>query len=628
MTATRKARIVRRLFGPDPRALLWLLVPTGLAFGVDLVLRAGLLAGYALQGKAIYASSWAVSAAFWTLPLWLAARLCQSQSRIAKIASWALFAFFFWPLAAFSFGGQVLYHRVVHAYMGRDTVRLGFAFRGTVADWFKTWGSGIALAGMIVSGLVIALALRAIVVRIGPRLAGPPPLVPLVTFFVAIFVFWIDMVDSRFLQAALPDDCFVHGVVHACRVGITGQGNTRHGISIRKPVKLPPLESVGPKPNVIVVLTESVRADAICSEPPPKCVARFLDEAAPDRISLGELTTPSSGTFNACMLLWTGLPVTAKVETAHTAPVLWEIARAVGYRTAYVTSQNTQFENFGAFVQNAGIDTLVTASDLGGLRQEQLGAPDERATAKMLETIRAGNGPFFGLLHLSNTHAPYRVEEGLEPNTPHSENPVGDVAPLRNHYQNSVLLQERTLSAFIAELRKMPSWDDTVVFFLSDHGEEFRERGGLYHLHSLFDEEVRIPGFVVGGAHVLTEERRRALGSFATRRTYLTDVNATVVALFGVEAARLPFANAHARSLVALESHRGEPITLMSTTTAVWEQDDAKNGVMQGERLLVGPAGSPVDSWACYDMARDPPQKERMPANKCPRRMVDAASAF
>jgi hypothetical protein len=631
---SRRSRLKRALLGNDPRALVLLLVPTALALVLDLVLRGRVLVGYALQGKAIYGSSLLISAGFWVLPLWCAARLYAlrdaESARTRLLARAGLVGFFgLWalPLATFSFGGQVLYHRVVHAYMGRDTVRLGFALRGTVADWFHAWGSSLALVGMVATGMVITFGLFTVVKRVAPRLSGRPPFIAVFSFLGALFCFWIDMVDSRFLQASLPDDCFVHGVVHACRVGLTGQGRTRRGISLRTPAPLPPLESKGPKPNVLLVVTESVRADALCSDPPPTCKARFLDEVAPDRIALGKLTTPSSGTFGSCMMLWTGLPVTANVNAAHSAPVLWELAHAVGYRTSYVTSQNMLFENFGAFVQRAGIDTMITATELGGLRQEQLGAPDERATEEMLRIVKAtpAGTPWFGVLHLSNTHAPYRVDPDLQPFEPHSDNPVGDGTAFHNHYRNSVLMQERTLAAFLRELRAMPSWGDTVVLLVSDHGEQFRERGGLYHLHSLYDEEVRIPGFIVGGARALDDDKRRAVQSYAGHRTYVTDVNATVVELLGLGAVRLtlPYAQREARSLVGAFAF--ETFTLLSTATAVWHEDDPRNGVMFGDRLLYGAPGRP---WTCFDIAKDPGETSPLAPEYCGRRMRAAADVF
>jgi hypothetical protein len=634
----------RLLFGESPRALAYLLVPTAFALALDVVLRGGVVAGYALQGKAIYGSSLLISAGFWVLPLWCAARLQayvtrstqvegargRAATRAARIVLVAFFVLWVLPLATFGYGGQALYHRVVHAYMGRDTVRLGFALRGTVGDWFSAWGSSLALVLMIVGGLAITFAVAHVVRRAAPLVSRRPPVVAVFGFAGALLCFWIDMVDSRFLQAALPDDCFVHGFVHAVRVGVTGKGRTRRGISLRTPRALPRLaRHSGPRPNVLLVLTESVRADAVCSEPPPACKARFLDEVAPDRIALGKLTTPSPGTFSSCMMLWTGLPVTATVEAAHSAPVLWELARAAGYRTSYVTSQNLQFENFGAFVQRAGIDTIVSAIDLGGLKQEQLGAPDERATAAMLGVIREtpAGSPYFGVLHLSNTHAPYRVDPELQPFEPHSPNPVGDAEALHNHYRNSVLLQERTVAAFVRALRGAPGWDDTVVVFVSDHGEQFRERGGLYHLHNLYDEEVRIPGFIVAGGRALDDERRAALRTYAAHRTYLADVNATLVDLFGVDAtgSALPFASANARSLVKSPGWVAEPLTLLSTASAVWDGDNVRNGVMLGERVLVG---APGGGWACFDVARDPRQIEPLPAARCGRLMTDAIPLF
>jgi hypothetical protein len=631
-----RARLKRALLGEEPRALLLLLVPTALALVLDLALRGRVLVGYALQGKAIYGSSLLISAGFWVLPLWCAARLYalrdagSARARLAVRGGLVVF-FLAWvlPLATFSFGGQVLYHRVVHAYMGRDTVRLGFALRGTVADWFNAWGSSLALAAMVLTGVAITLGIGTLVKRTAPRVSGRPPIVPAFAFCGALFCFWIDMVDSRFLQASLPDDCFVHGVVHACRVGITGQGRTRRGISLRTPATLPPLESKGARPNVLLVMTESVRADALCSDPPPTCKARFLDEVAPDRIPLGKLTTPSSGTFGSCMMLWTGLPVTANVNEAHSAPVLWEIAHAVGYRTSYVTSQNLLFENFGAFVQRAGIDTLVSATELGGLRQEQLGAPDERAMDEMLRVVRAtpSGTPWFGVLHLSNTHAPYRVDPELQPFEPHSDNAVGDSEAFHNHYRNSVLMQERALARFLRELRATPAWEDTAVLLVSDHGEQFRERGGLYHLHSLYDEEVRIPGFIVGGTRALDATKRRAVQSYSGHRTYLTDVHATIVDLFGLGEARLgiPFARRDARSFVGPGGFAFETFTLLSTATAVWHEDDPRNGVMFGDRLLYGAPGRP---WTCFDIAKDPGEVTALAPEYCGKRMRTAAEAF
>jgi hypothetical protein len=614
----RFARLARLLLGPDPRALLWLAAPTLLALALDLLVRARVLAGFALQGKAIYASSWLVSAAFWVLPLVVACRLWRApRGPVARVALGVLLVAWVLPLATFGFAGQLVYHRVFSSYMGRDTLRLGIVLRGTVGEWFASWGGPWLAAALIVSGVGVTAGVLALIRRVAPRVDGQIPLLSVLTFLGALVCFWTDAVDSRFLQAALPDACFVHGVVHAARMALTGQWRTGQGISVRTPAPLPPLTAARiPRANVVVVLTESVRADMLCSDPPPRCLSEALDAVAADRMPLGKLTTQTPNTFSACVVLWTGVGPDVDFTSAHSAPVLWELARAVGYRTAYVTSQNTQYEDFGAFVSRAGIDSLVTASDLGGMANEQLGAPDERAAEAMLRFVREvpAGMPYFAVLHLSNTHAPYRVDPALQPYGPHSADPFGSIEAFRDQDRNAVLLQERTVAAFVRELRARADWDDTAIVFLSDHGEQFREHGGLYHNHSLYEEELRIPGWLIAGEHALGSGQRASLLALGSRRTYMQDVHETVVDLLGLEDARvqLPLAGlVTGRSL--LRPLGRDPTVLLATSTAVWEPDDARFGATAGERALIGAPGS----WECFDTERDPHERHALGDGAC-----------
>jgi membrane-anchored protein YejM (alkaline phosphatase superfamily) len=349
----------------------------------------------------------------------------------------------------------------------------------------------------------------------------------------------------------------------------------------------------------------------MCSSPAQGCKARFLDAVAPDRIALGKTTTQSSGTFSSCVMLWTGLAPDADFRTMHHAEVLWEVARALGYRTAYIGSQNLRYDDFGAFLVNAAIDVQASAKDVGNAPDPHVGAPDENATARMLKFVRdevpAGT-PYFGVLHLSNTHWPYRVAPDLQPFTPHDPSPNGDIVAMHNHYLNSVLMQERTVADFLQQLRAMPGWQDTVVLFVSDHGEQFREHGGLYHLTSLFDEQVRVPGWLVAGDRVLDASQRAALTTWLHRRTYTQDIHATVLDLLGVLDQRpsMPFADRLVGRSLLHPATFDEPMMLMSTASGVWDPDDPKYGVMKGEMLAVRSMGG---GWWCYDVRTDPQER-------------------
>jgi hypothetical protein len=605
----RLRRVRRLLLGDRPRAILFFVLPTFLAVALDVALRARSLLVFPLKEWINYFGSSLASAGFWGGSLWLMSRLLPARRWPARILLGLYAVLFVFPLATFSFGGQLLYFRVFHAYMARDTIRLGIALRGTLGAWLAAWGASVVLMagiGVAMTALILSQARRA-----AKHVRRATVALPLAGFGLAAYCFWVDFVETRSLQAAPPDTCFIHGVIHALHDGVTGKGWARRtGISVRDPDPLPPLAPPAHRPNVILIVSESVRADAMCSDP-RACKARFLDDAAPDRLPLGRLTSQSSGTFTSCVVLWTGLAPDADFATMHHAPVLWEVARSLGYRTAYISAQNLRYDDFGAFLERATIDVQASAIDLGYASDPHIGAPDENASARLLSFVKdevPAGSPYFAVLHLSNTHWPYRVDPALQPFEPHDESPLSDIDVLHNHYRNSVLMQERTMAGLVRALRAMPGWDDTVVLFVSDHGEQFREHGGLYHLSSLFEEQIRVPGWIVGGEHALTAPERAALGEWTRRRTYSQDVNATVLDLLGVLDARasFPFADRLTGRSLMRRPGRDEPRVLLSTASGVWEPDDAKYGVMQGDLLAVK---SVSGAWWCYDLKADPDER-------------------
>src|SRR4029077_20271768 len=97
------------------------------------------------------------------------------------------------------------------------------------------WGGPWLLAGMLVAGALVTLAVFVIVRKTSASTEGPVALLPVLLFVAAAFCFWTDEVDSRFLQAATPDACFVHGATHALRMWLGGRANVRQGMSIRSP---------------------------------------------------------------------------------------------------------------------------------------------------------------------------------------------------------------------------------------------------------------------------------------------------------------------------------------------------------------------------------------------------------
>ena len=613
-----KARsALRDLVGDEPKMIVLLVAPTLVAIAMDLVLRGRSTLRYFPPKELLnYFGSSLVCCGFWGSTLWLMARLWESRERrfgaLKKGVVAAYFVLFVIPFSFFAYGGQYVYFRVFNAYVSRDSIRLGIELRGTLGAWMAAWAGKLlpAFVGVFVIGALAAWAIR----RAGKPLRTAEPWLPVVSFVAVNFALAMDFVETKGLQASPPDSCFLHGVA-----GLVHEAILRHevrGLSVRQPDPLPPMTPPAHRPSVILIITESVRGDAICSQKSDGCRARFLDDAIPERMGFLRMTSQASGTFTACMTLWTGLAPDADFRTVHHAAFSWEVARAMGYRTGYFSSQNLRYRDLGTYLTVGGIDELIGANELGDTADPHLGAPDERAAQKLVEFARRQTGPYFAVLHLSNTHWPYRVDPALQPFSPHDVDPFKGALTLYNHYKNSVLQQERTVAETFRALKALPSWQDTVAMFVSDHGEQFREHGGLYHLNSLFEEEIRIPGFVVAGDKALSEEQLAAIRSFRDRRVYGQDINATIVDLVGGwdYRAALPFSSLLAGRSV-LRPPSGEPIVTASTTSGVWEDDNPVYGVIMGDRKVVGGDTTP---WVCYDAGTDPGERIAMPAGRCP----------
>jgi hypothetical protein len=131
----------------------------------------------------------------------------------------------------------------------------------------------------------------------------------------------------------------------------------------------------------------------------------------------------------------------------------------------------------------------------------------------------------------------------------------------------------------------------------------------MYHLTTLFEEQVRVPGWLIAGPLALSDDQRRALGDWAPRRTFNRDVNATLLDLLGALDARagFPFAGRLlGRSLLRPPPPDNLPAP-MSTVSGVWDPDQARYGAMAGDLLVVrGSRGR----WDCYDAASDPAEHD------------------
>jgi arylsulfatase A-like enzyme len=212
--------------------------------------------------------------------------------------------------------------------------------------------------------------------------------------------------------------------------------------------------------------------------------------------------------------------------------------------------------------------------------------------------------PFFTVIHYMDPHDPYfeipyngnavaRVE------TPHPDGARAE--ELRDLYIQNIEYFDGFLVRLTDALKKNDLYDNTVIAFTSDHGEEFYEHEGWWHGTTLYEEQIHVPLIVKlpKGARAGSRE-----GDLAR----LLDVAPTIAGAAGVSSpsewqGRDLFGDERAPAAVyAEEDHEGN--ILESIRTADWKLVTANEGNPRG-----------LDTVALYDLNSDPGEMKNVAAD-------------
>ncbi|MCC6646338.1 MAG: sulfatase-like hydrolase/transferase [Polyangiaceae bacterium] len=600
------------------RRLAWGAVALGaVVIALDVVRRAGRVAELRSLELVSYAASALLSGSLWAALL--VAGLGPGRGRHAA-------RLLFVALAAALFGGQAYFHHNYAAYIDDAAARFGAAFSTSVLAQLRADGRHLAWTharpALAAAALVGVVAARA---RVEAGVARRAWGVAAGALLVAVAVPWI----SSPRQAATPDVLLVHAVGSLARAKLGLAGGRQALPGEHSPEYIPAFVPRPSRPrNVLFVLTESVPRDLVCLAGEQACdKTPFSHRAAPRRIGFTGMRANDSTTAISVGVLFTGLSPTASRDAIHRAPMIWEIARAAGYDTGYFTSQDLRFGNSDMFIRNVPVSRRVSGAELDPNADLDLGAHDGLATAYALRELATMREPFLAVVHLSNTHFPYRIDEGDEPFQPaeFTKDPAKNDA-FRRHFQNAVRAQDRTVGALIDGVRRAAYGDRTVILFTSDHGEAFREHGQLGHTLSVYDEEILVPAWIDAPAPLLTDDERASLEDARARQVFHTDVVPTLIDLLGATDApevarfveRLP-----GRSLLRPYTPYAAPLTNCSE---LWTCPFKSWGVMRGPRKLE--ARQWDQGFHCFDVVADPREQRDLGAAACGDLEAEARRVF
>jgi arylsulfatase len=296
--------------------------------------------------------------------------------------------------------------------------------------------------------------------------------------------------------------------------------------------------------NVIYITWDSTRADHLSCYGYPRPTSPHLDALAADGVRYRTAISQHNWTRPSYASIFTGVPSwMLSGGFDRWALTLAELLKGNGYRTVgYVQNPNLDAElHF-----DQGFDRFTHLHPLSGPQAVNRLVLDE------VRGLAASDRPFFLFVHYQGPHWPYDrdnpfLAEFVDPNatpvkpetvaflmkqngrgwTPDRRSAEGTAASMLELYDAAIRLTDEATGELLDLLRETGLYENSLIVFNSDHGDEFLDHGAFGHAHKNLHPELTYVPLVLrhpAGAPAVVERPAQSL-----------DILPTVLAATGIE---------------------------------------------------------------------------------------------
>jgi arylsulfatase A-like enzyme len=325
-------------------------------------------------------------------------------------------------------------------------------------------------------------------------------------------------------------------------------------------------------PNIVVLVLDTARPDLLAVYGYPRPTSPFLESFAASGARFDRAYSSSSWTLPAHGSLFTGLPPelhqgnqTSK-RVADSIPLLQEELSAAGFQTAgfsgniWVSELGGLARGFEHFENlNQGI-YRPHVRELAADREGRRTPPEKHYIASRvrtwLEEHRDSTRPFYVFVNLVEPHLPYlppweaarhfmaSPEERFDaiqrfyPDAKTKpfllrhyarEEPISvdEWRTLTKMYEGALRSVDEIAASIVEAIDGTSDPENTIIFIISDHGENLGDHSHATHIFNLYDTNLRIACLARGPGF--------APGMSSDALVQITDVHATVLRAAGVE---------------------------------------------------------------------------------------------
>ena len=371
--------------------------------------------------------------------------------------------------------------------------------------------------------------------------------------------------------------------------------------------------------NVILIAVDTLRADRLSSYGYEKATSPHLDALARDGVRFDQVASNCNWTCPSFASILTGTvparhgvhsygprtPLPSELET------LAERFRADGWVTQSIIYKPPLYD--GGFEQ--GFDVAFNVP------REAVRASDNLTEAMEWLDAHAGRRNFL-FLHFNDPHQPFTQPDpwdqkfGEDPaehdiELPHSiyqsRGKRGEEFRdlMRSLYDGEVAYVDDRIGAFLSALKERGLYEDAVIGFVSDHGEQLWEHGGFGHGPNftsgaglLYDEVIRVPLIVKPGRGDFVR------GGVVAAQVRGFDVMPTLLELAGIPAEH----ELDAESLLPfLSRNADEPMDRVAVIESSGRSVAVRNRTW---KYILTPPGRRAAKERLFNLATDPDEQE------------------
>lgn len=368
-----------------------------------------------------------------------------------------------------------------------------------------------------------------------------------------------------------------------------------HPATRSKPLLLKPTWTA-PK-TIIVFVNESMGARSLAhlgssTNGAPRLNARITDSSW---IAYTNAITNAGATEVSMPSIFSGVGTHEKFEKLHSIPMLWDLAKARGYKTAYITTQRLRWASLWDFLLKEPIDYKLSIDVSGFKVVHDMGSDDletMEATRKLILGTPADQ-PLFLFINTNALHAPFQD---------HSEWMNLEQIP-GTRYEKALALIDSVFEGVFRTLEQSGRYDDALVFITGDHGDTPEPAHKQARVASFYQEIAQMPLLMKLPKHFPAQQRQLLLQNRHQLRQNI-DITPTIADYLGLAAAHQQWLG---QSLLRPSDTNQIAVMLNTNTFRKWDKEGF--ALAQGQwRFMCDPNGC-----RSYNLSTDPGQIQTIP---------------